>query len=161
MATVMDPTDAWDIWVAEKFGKSIVLSSIESWKQYGDGRVPQHFLEADINDPKFLFEEGTSFLSGRQYEDGFGPWGDLGSYVCVTEQPSRIVTPAQLEEYFQGKKSYAIDWFAQGQPDGPRSPGTVWVVRLWDAMKDCEVPNSRIVSDKLSWAMSVVALLID
>lgn len=151
----------WDVWIAEKFGKPIVLSSVESWKQYRDGRIPQELADADINDPKFLFEEGKSFLSGRQYEDGFGPWGDLGSYVCVTEQPSRMFTPAALEKYFQGKKSYTIDWFAQGQPHGPRSPGTVWVVRLWDVMRGREVPNSRFVSDKLSWAMSVAALLLD
>jgi len=151
----MDRNDPWDVWVAENFGKPLL-------------NPPPHPLydefpldpKIDRNDPEAWFDEATSSLSGIQCEDGFGPWESLGNYVCVVVQPSRIFSPQDLEEYLRGKGRYTIDFFAYGQPDGPGTPGTIWVVRVWDLRRECEIANSRFVSDKLSWAMSVVALLI-
>ena len=127
-----DPSDSWDIHVSN-IGKSLQgVSEGASREEY--------------------FQEGETFVSGRQYEDGFGSWNP-GKGDWIVERPETIVEFD--ENLLNGVYRAQLDFASVGQPDGPETPGHVWAVRLWDQKENKEIADTRIFSNKLSHGVSV------
>ncbi len=137
--------DSWDNYVLRRYGM-LFLPKSEGGRE----------ITADER-----FIRSTQFLAGRHFFDKSGKPSDFGAFARVTgemimEEPKHVVLPEDLEGYMDGQYRVQIDFAASGQPDGPGTEGLIWIARLYDTKLMCEISNTRVAGNKLSWVMSAV-----
>lgn len=143
-----DPEDIWDKWLVENYHQ-----------------VPDEFYDEDEKEKisslkgveldKVKYENAMFNFDGQIFDsDGteFGSFSKADGKVQF-EKPDYIPTPQEMEKWLDGSLRIKIDIVIQNQVDGPGSDDHMWQVRLFDQIDDKEVPNSRVLSNKLSYAI--------
>lgn len=134
-----DPKDPWDGYLVTEARKEVIENGFQE--------------NYDPDDFDQLLDYAEMISAGVEYDDGFNSWNYEGGQVIVSK-PDYIFTPHEVNKILNNEQPIRLQYLAIGQPDGPGTSGIIWTSRLWDEVKRKEIPNSRYMADKLSWAIS-------
>ena len=148
-----DPNDVWDNWLAEHYGQHALFEDDEEEEEKRKLKFTgEALLQAKRFDNALVNVEGDiTDPDGTQFGSFFG---DRDGELQIEAPEGQIPTPEEVKPWLDGSKRVRLDFTIQFQPDGPGSEGHIWQTRLFDQLEEKEVPDSRALSNKLSFAIA-------
>ena len=147
---IFNPNDPWDVWLIKNYGYPDMFDDEEEIerksKLTGDELLQVQYENAISNSEGDLLDpDGNSFGSFSGLD------GDL-QIEAVENTP----TPEEMEIHMDGSLRVRADYSIHFQVDGPSTGGHMWQARLFDQIKGKEIPNTRVMGNKLSYVMGAV-----